>query len=84
MIFDYFAFIVFNITFNNISVISWQSVLLVEETGGAEKTIDLKQVTDKLYHIMLYTSQFFLQDPNLGKLINDLYDIHTFFGPPWA
>jgi hypothetical protein len=25
-----------------------------------------------------------LQDPNLGKLINDLYDIHTFFGPPWA
>jgi len=27
------TFIVFNITFNNISVISWQSVLLVEETG---------------------------------------------------
>jgi hypothetical protein len=26
--------IVFNTTFNNISVISWQSVLLVEETGG--------------------------------------------------
>jgi hypothetical protein len=26
--------IVFNATFNNISVISWQSVLLVEETGG--------------------------------------------------
>jgi len=26
-------FIVFNATFNNISVISWQSVLLVEETG---------------------------------------------------
>ena len=25
--------IVFNATFNNISVISWQSVLLVEETG---------------------------------------------------
>ena len=24
---------VFNTTFNNISVISWQSVLLVEETG---------------------------------------------------
>jgi len=23
----------FNITFNNISVITWQSVLLVEETG---------------------------------------------------
>ena len=36
---------VFNVTFNNISVISWQSVLLVE------KTTDLSEVTDKLYHI---------------------------------
>jgi hypothetical protein len=27
-------FIVFNATFNNISVIWWWSVLLVEETGG--------------------------------------------------
>jgi hypothetical protein len=26
-------FVVFNATFNNISVISWRSVLLVEETG---------------------------------------------------
>ena len=39
---------VFNATFNNISVISWRSVLLVEETA------ELLQVTDKLYHIMLY------------------------------
>ena len=31
---DYFAHLmVFNATFNNISVISWWSVLLVEETG---------------------------------------------------
>jgi hypothetical protein len=29
-----FCLMVFNATFNNISVISWQSVLLVEETGG--------------------------------------------------
>jgi hypothetical protein len=42
---------VFNNTFNNISVISWRSVLLVEET---EKTTDLSQVTDKHFHIMLY------------------------------
>jgi hypothetical protein len=44
----------FNTTFNNISVISWQSVLLVEETWVHEKKTDLSQVTDTLYHIMLY------------------------------
>ena len=38
-----------NATFNNISVISLPSVLLMEEY--AEKTSDLSQVTDKLYHI---------------------------------
>ena len=44
---------VFNATFNNISVILWWSVLLVEETEYPKKTTDLLQVTDKLYHIML-------------------------------
>ena len=47
---------VFNATFNNISVISWRSVLLVEETEGPVENRDLSQVIDKLYHIMLYTS----------------------------
>jgi hypothetical protein len=44
----------YNATFINISIILWQSVLLVEETGVPEKNIDLPQVTDNLYHILLY------------------------------
>jgi hypothetical protein len=47
---------VFNDTFNNISVISWWSVLLVEDTGRPGETTNLSQVTDKLYHVMLYSS----------------------------
>ena len=41
---------VFNATFNNISVISWQSVFLVEEIGVPVEN----HVTDILYHIALY------------------------------
>jgi hypothetical protein len=43
---------VFNVTFNNISAISWWSVLLMEGTGVPRK--NWPQVTDNLYHIMLY------------------------------
>jgi hypothetical protein len=45
---------VVNASFNNMQGISWRSVLLVEETGVPEKTTDLPQAFDELYHIMLY------------------------------
>ena len=44
----------FNATFKTISVISRWSVLLVEETGVPGEYHRPAQVTDKLYHIMLY------------------------------
>jgi hypothetical protein len=46
---------VFNATFNNISVISWRSVLLMGATGkNLEKTTDLLQTPEKLYFKMFY------------------------------
>ena len=46
---------VFHASFNNFSVISCRSVLLVEETGvPGKKNTDLSQVTHKFYYIMLY------------------------------
>ena len=41
---------VLNATFNNISVISWRSVLLVEETGVPGENYR----PDQLYHILLH------------------------------
>jgi hypothetical protein len=40
---------VFNATFNNITVISWRSVLLVKETGVPGENPGLSQVNDKFF-----------------------------------
>jgi hypothetical protein len=44
------GFGVFNATFNNISVISWQSVLFVEETAVPGENHALKKAS---FHILL-------------------------------
>jgi hypothetical protein len=51
----WFGLMVLNATFNNISVISWQSVLLVEETWVPSENHWPSASHYKLHHIMLYT-----------------------------
>ena len=51
----YIMFMVFNATFKNISVISWMSVLLVEETGvPGDNHRPIASHRQTLLHIMLY------------------------------
>jgi hypothetical protein len=59
---------VLNVTFNNISVISRWSVLLV---GDMEKTTDLSQVTDKtLSHSVVHLALIEIRTHNISGYIH--------------
>ena len=61
---------VLNATFNNISAISWRSVLLVVETGlNPGKTANLSQVAHKLYHILLHRVDLAINGFELTTLV---------------
>jgi hypothetical protein len=49
--------ILFIATFSKISVISWSSVLLVEETEYPQKITGLSQITDNFDQLTLYIVQ---------------------------
>jgi len=58
---------VFNATFNNISVISWRSVLLMEETGGpGENQRPVASHRQTLSHNVVHLALIEIQTHNIS------------------
>jgi hypothetical protein len=71
----FYGFMVFSAIFRNISVISWRSVLMVEENGVPGENHRPAASHWQIYHIMLYTSPA-LSRSRTHNISDDVHRLH--------